>query len=364
MKVKIKISLHMSFLLFVIILYSISCKKTPPPEIVEYEKSKGVFICNEGNFTYGNASLSFYEPETETASNNIFYNANDFPLGDVCMSATIKDSLIFLVINNSGKISVINTKTFRHKATVTGLTSPRYILMISNTKAYITDLYDKNITIINPETFQKTGSVFIGNGTEQIVKYKNTAFATGWSYNNKVYKIDIETDRLVDSLTITKQPNSIILDKNNKLWVLSDGGFSGIPGGQEIPALTKIDAETFTVEKIINFPSTETSPSRLSVNGTKDTLYFINGSWGGTADTEKGIFKMSVNSENLPATAFIPQSEKLFYGLGIDPVTSDIYVSDAIDYIQKGLIYHFKPGGILIDSFKTDIIPSYFCFKR
>ncbi len=363
MKFKIKKRLYIPSLLFMLILFGISCKKTLPPEIVEYKKSKGVFICNEGNFTYGNASLSFYEPETETVSNNIFYNANNFPLGDVCMSATIKDSLIFLVINNSGKISVINTKTFKHEATVTGLTSPRYILMISNTKAYITDLYDKNITIINPETFQKTGSVFIGNGTEQIVRYKNTAFVTGWSYNNKVYKIDIDTDKLVDSLTVTKQPNSIVLDKNNKLWVLSDGGFSGIPGGQEIPALTKIDAETFNIEKIINFPSTETSPSRLSLNGTRDTLYFINGSWGGTADTEKGIFRMSVNSENLPTAAFIPQNEKLFYGLGIDPVTSGIYVSDAKDYIQKGIIYYYKPEGTLQDSFKTDIIPSYFCFK-
>ncbi len=349
------------YALIITIFIFVSCKRTPP-EPVEYRKSNGVFICNEGNFTYGNASLSFYEPETKTTENEIFYNANNFPPGDVAMSMSIKDSLAFLAVNNSGKILVFNPKTFKYIASISGLTSPRYILFISDTKAYVTDLYDKNISIINPENFTKTGSVFIGNGSEQIVKYQNFAFTTGWSFNNKIYKINTDTDKLIDSLTVTKQPNSIVLDKNNKLWVLSDGGFSGIPGGQEIPALTKINPETFSVEKTFNFPSVETSPARLTLNGTKDTLYFLNNSPSGGNQYE-GVYEMSVNSENLPVEAFIPQGEKLFYGLGTDPATSDIYVSDAVDYLQKGIIYRFRSDGTPIDTFKTGIIPSYFCFK-
>ncbi len=349
------------YVLTIAVFVFVSCKKTPP-EPVEYQKSKGVFICNEGNFTYGNASVSFYEPETKTSENEIFYNANNFPPGDVAMSMSIKDTSAFLVVNNSGKILVFNTNTFKHIATIFELTSPRYILFISDTKAYVTDLYDKNISIINPETFTKTGSVYIGNGSEQIVKYQNFAFTVGWSFNNKVYKINTDTDKLTDSLTVTKQPNSIVLDKNNKLWVLSDGGFSGIPGGQEIPALMRINPETFTVEKTFTFPSIETSPSRLTLNGTKDTLYFLNVSPSG-GNQDEGVYVMPVNSENLPAEVFIPQGEKLFYGLGIDPLTSDIYVSDAVDYLQKGTVYRYRPDGTPTDTFKTGIIPSYFYFK-
>jgi len=212
-----------------LLIFVSSCKKSPPTPTVEYKKSKGVFICNEGNYTYGNTSLSFYDPNTKSIDNQVFYNANNFPLGDVCMFMTIKDTLGFLVINNSGKIIVLNTNTFKHIATITGLTSPRYVLIISNTKAYISDLYNTNITIFNPENFEITGSVNIRNNTESIAKFGNTVFATSWSYNNKVYKINTDTDKLTDSLTVTKQPNSIVLDKNNKLWVLSDGGFPGIP---------------------------------------------------------------------------------------------------------------------------------------
>ncbi len=355
----------LKYLFFLLIIsVNFSCKRTPPPEPVDYQKSKGVFICNEGNFSYGNSSLSFYDGETGTLENQIFYNANNFPLGDVCMSMAIKDTTGFLIINNSGKIIVLNTNTFKFIANITGLTSPRYILLISDTQAYVTDLYNPDITIFNPSTYEITGSIHIGNGTESITKYENNVFVTSWSYNNKVYKIDINTGKLIDSLSVAKQPNSIVLDANNKLWVLSDGGFSGIPGGQEIPALTKIDAKTFSVEKIFSFPSIDDSPKRLCLNGTKDTLFFLNSSWSQNQNNYYGIFKMPVNAGDLPDAPFIPQNNNLFYGLGIDPVNSEIYVSDAIDYIQKGIIFHYKSKGTKIDSFKTGIIPSYFEFKK
>lgn len=35
-----------------------------------------LFITNEGNFQYGNASLSYYDMETEKVENNVFYRAN------------------------------------------------------------------------------------------------------------------------------------------------------------------------------------------------------------------------------------------------------------------------------------------------
>ena len=44
---------------------------------------RGLFIVNEGMFQYGNATLSYYDPETKTVENEVFHRANAFKLGDV-----------------------------------------------------------------------------------------------------------------------------------------------------------------------------------------------------------------------------------------------------------------------------------------
>ena len=41
---------------------------------------EGLFICNEGNFQYGNATLSYYDPVRKKVENEVFYRANAMKL--------------------------------------------------------------------------------------------------------------------------------------------------------------------------------------------------------------------------------------------------------------------------------------------
>jgi len=61
--------------------------------------------------------------------------------------------------------------------------------------------------------------------------------------------------------------------------------------------------------------------------------------------------------------ALISQGSRNLYGLGVDPTTGNIYVSDAIDYVQKGKVYRYHPDGSLIDSFTAGVIPGGFYFQ-
>ena len=140
---------------------------------------EGVFVCNEGNFMYGNASLSYYDSASKTVYNQVFYNANNFPLGDVCQSMAIVDGKGFVVVNNSGKVYVIDLNTFKYLGAISRLTAPRYIQVISENKIYISDLYSPSMAVVDPRTYEITGHVYMGttkgpgkvNGTEQMVRY-------------------------------------------------------------------------------------------------------------------------------------------------------------------------------------------------
>lgn len=322
---------------------------------------KGVFIGNAGKFTFGNASLSIYDPANKELQNEIYYNTNNVPLGDVLESMKVIKDKLFLTINNSKKVIVIDANTYRHIATIDGLTSPRYIEVVNDDKIYITDLHSTAITIVNPNTYKIIGSIEIGAGTEQMVKQGKYIYACSWSKNNKIYKIDTDQDMVAGELEVTKQPNSIVLDKNGKLWALSDGSYIGSPYGKEIAALNRINLSTFTVEAKFSFLLEEFAPSRLCINGDKDIIYFIRGGYKSTSE-ENGVYKMSIDATALPTKPLIKQGTKIFYGLGVDPKSSDIYVSDAIDYKQNGQIERYSTDGVLIDQFKVGVLPSSFCF--
>ena len=350
------LTLSMSF-------YLVSCKPEEIDPPVKYDEQSGVFICNEGNFTYGNASLSFYDVKTKEIKNQVFYNANNFPLGDVAQFMAIFNNNVYIVVNNSGKIVIINKDDFKHIATIPNLTSPRFIEFIDDNKAYISDLYSPYITIIDPSSNTIIDNIYVGSSTDQMLKLNEYLYVASWSFNNKLYKINSTTDDLVDSIEVVKQPNSIVKDKYNRIWVLSDGGNVGNPGGQEIAALTCVNTSDFTIEKTFTFSDIETSPTELKINITADTLFYINGSWGGSSGNQSGIYKMSVDASSLPSEPVIPEENHLFYGLGINPQNSEIYVSDAIDYVQQGIVFRYNADGIRLDSFKTGVIPRAFCFK-
>jgi len=52
-----------------------------------------------------------------------------------------------------------------------------------------------------------------------------------------------------------------------------------------------------------------------------------------------------------------------YYGLGVDPVRSDVYVADAVDHVQRGVVYRFSAGGVALDTLRTGINPGNFCFR-
>lgn len=314
--------------------------------------SGGLFVVNEGNFMYGNATLSYYDTTKKAVLNDLFYRVNGLPLGDVAESMTIWKSKGYIVVNNSGKIYEVDVQTGKYTGKITGLTSPRFIHFVSDQKAYVTDLYAGKITIVNPATRQITGAIPCPThaSTEEMVQLGSQLFVTCWSMDKTVLVIDVEKDQVVAEIETGDQPCGIVLDRFSKIWVLSQS----LPGNstKSFAQLQRIDPVTRKIEQSFVFP-TGAKPVKLTIDGKGENLFYLLGN---------EVRKMAVSANQLPEKPFVAPGAQLLYGLGIDPVNGDIYVGDALDYQQAGMVTRFSGSGRQIDVFKAGIIPGRFCF--
>jgi hypothetical protein len=351
----------MRWLILILSLLAVGCMEWDYALDEEFSidsSGRGLFICNEGNFQYGNATLSYYNPETREVENEVFFRANAMKLGDVAQSMTTYNNRGWVVVNNSHVIFSIDLDTFKEVGRVTGLTSPRYIHFLSDQKAYVTQIWDNRIFIINPTRYEITGYIEVPNmtmeqgSTEQMVQKGKYLYVNCWSYQNRILKIDTDTDSIVSELEVGIQPTSLVLDRNGKLWTVTDGGYEGSPYGYEAPALYRIDPESMTIEQEFKFRRGD-APSEIQINGSLDTIYWIN----------DDIWAMSVEAERVPVRPFLDSRGTIYYGLTVDPTNGDVYIADAIDYTQQGKIYRYSSDAELIDEFYVGIIPGAFCWK-
>lgn len=342
-----------------------SCNKDPirerpvdppvPPDSASFKS--GCFIINEGNFNWGNASVTFINLQTGSVEQDVFSAANQRSLGDVAQSMTVFNGRGYIVVNNSNKVEVVSLDDFKTIKTIQGFSSPRYFTVVDSAKAYVTNLHG-NISIVDLNALEVTGTIETPDWTEGMVRYQQYVFiASVGKFSEstavrkaKVYIINTKLDQIVDSILTGKEPMGIVIDKKDKIWVLCTGGWDGY----EPPALLRVNPDLREVEKAFVFEGNDGVPSRLCINPGRDTIYFL----------RNGVFRMPVASGTLPSQAFIPSEDKLFYGLDVDPYTGRLWTSNAVDYVQNGWVYQYDAStGALLKSFKAGRIPGSFAFS-
>jgi YVTN family beta-propeller protein len=328
----------------------VSCKKNEEMPLGTFLTGDGVFIVDEGNFMGGNGSLSFYSYDSSKVYNDLFSQVNGRPLGDVPNSMEIFGDNAYIVVNNSGKIEVIKKNTLESVSTITGLISPRNIGFVNSTKAYVTSIYSDSLIIINLSDNTIAGYIDLRRSSESIVIAGDKAFVANWVGGNEVMVIDNTSNEVVDSIEVGIEPESMVIDKNNMLWVLCNGGWMR----ENFAELDGINTATYTIEKHLIFSTKQESPSCLHVDGTGEILYYL----------ESGVRKLSITASQLPSEPIImPESNQYFYKLGIDPVSNDIFVTDAVDNQQNGYLVIFNPDGTPVLNQLAGIIPGSMCFK-
>ena len=332
-----------------------------PPDVTV---GQGVMILNEGNFTYANSTLSFYDPEADTVSNYLFYRANGSPIGDTGQSLCAMDGKLYIVVNGSGYIYKVDAKTICCDTTkpyiLADLASPRYMIPISHDKAYVSDLMSKQMWIINPQTMSLMGSIEMGKPTETMVQVGSEVYVANWSrfyandiQNNSVQVVDARNDIKVAEIEVGYEPKGMVVDKNGTVWVMCEGDANDF----DVPStLWKIDSHTRVSSLVKTF---ERRASSLAVDPTGSILYYCH-TCSDFTNTE--LRRMYVDNPSYEDDFCIPSEGRTFYTIAVDPRNGELYVPDAKNYVMNGTVYRYTSDGLLLSSFDAGISPGFFLF--
>lgn len=339
-----------SLFILAILFLILSCRKEevgpqcPTCEEEVVATTSDVLVGCEGNFGWGNASITKYEPTSGIVTQQVFQNVNSFSLGDVLQSFCSWQNKLYIVMNNSGKIEVIDTASYSYQGTITGLNSPRY-MAASGTMGYVSDLYSNGISIIDLNSSQVVDTITVGRWSEHLL-LSGTDLYIGCPDTTWVLKYDLSSSIYTDTIIVGKSPSGIQQSNDGHIWILTSGGYN-----QDIPNLVEYDGST--IVRILPFNTIADNPSQLRYNKKANKLYYLNG----------GVYSFDPLNSTLPSSSIISPNSAVFYGLGIDPNNSDIYVTDAVDYVQQGRVLRFDSTYNAIDTFNTGIIPQAIWFK-
>ncbi len=336
---------------------------TPIEEPTPVEYTNGVFVTCEGPFMTGTGTVSYYSRSNGTVYNDLFNSANSLPLGNLVQSMTVSNNKGYVVVNNADKIEVVNSTNFKSLATISGLSLPRYMLAVNANKAYVSQWgssgVGKGIRVVDLTNNTAGSLIPAGNGPEKMLQNGNLVYVVnsgGLDFDSTVTIINSNSDAVVANIVVGDNPNSIVLDKNGKIWVLCGGVIDYITPANGIPGkLVRIDPTSNTIEASFTFVSHSEHPLNLCTNTTKDKLYFL-----GNLYSLGSLYSMDITAGALPTTPLINRN---FYSLGIDPVTNQIFAGYAPTFSSNGWVLRYSPAAALLDSFQVGIIPSGFCFQ-
>ncbi len=333
---------------------------------------KGFYLLNEGNMGSNKASLDYFDFSTGVYHRNIYAEANPNvvkELGDVGNDIQIYGSKLYAVINVSNYIEVMDAKTAKHIGKIE-IPNVRYI-RFHDGKAYASSYvapvkFDQNARVgyvaeIDTTTLQVTRTVNVGYQPEELAIANNKVYVAnsgGYmfpNYDRTVSVIDLETFKEVKKIDVAFNLHRIRATPYNELVVSSRGDYYNEPS-----KLYFIDLETEKVTGSLNM-----AVSNLDVVGDSAYVYAVEWSHNTQKNTiTYGIF--NIRTKEVVSRNFITDGTDkdivIPYGVKVNPVTKDIYVTDAIDYVTPGTLICYNKFGKLKWKVDTGDIPGHFAF--
>lgn len=331
-----------------------ACKKEEQnpvvPSTISGNADHQLVVANEGPFMSGTGTVSIINLTSGAVNQEVFQSTNSFPLGNIVQSTWRQDDQMFIVVNNASKVEVTDFPGMNSVATISGLSSPRYILTHSNT-GYISDWGTGGVHIVNLDNHMVTGEITTGSGPDRMHIHNDHLLVVnsgGFDTDNRVSVINLNQQSLSEHITVSDNPNSIFTDADGNVRVMCGGvGSWPDPGAESAGSVWILNGSTYETIQTLIFPEATQHPSHLVANSAGTVFYFLmNGN----------IYEMGIDDETLPESPLISGN---FYSLSYHKGADAILASDAADFQQNGKVYVFDSQGAETADFNVGVIPGH-----
>lgn len=331
----------------------------------------GFYLLNEGNMGSNKASLDYYDYRTATYTRNIYANANPDvvkDLGDVGNDLKIYGSRLYAVINCSNKIEVMrasdavrigqinvpNCRYLRFKdgyGYITSYAGPVSLDAEHAQLGYVAKFDTATLAILDtcivgyqPDELEIVGDkMYVANSGGYLTP----------NYENTVSVIDLNTFRETKRIEVARNLHHLRTDAQGGLWVTSRGDYFEQPS-----RLYYVDTNTDTLTD-----SVVVAVSNFTLLG--DSLYLIGSEFSyETFDNVITYGIVNTRTHQLVTSHFITDGTQtsitIPYGIMVNPLTRDIYITDAKNYVSPGYLHCYGADGVRKWSVRTGDIPAHF----
>ena len=177
------------------------------------------------------------------------------------------------------------------------------------------------------------------------------------NYERTVSVIDLKTFTKTKDIDVAVNLHRLNVDTDGDIYVSSRGDYYSIPS-----KLFVIDSKTDLVKKTFDIAC-----ANLCIAGNQ--AYVIGSEFNySTFENVITYSLIDTKTETLLPKSFIPKSisDQITtpYGIAVDPISFNIYITDAGDYVSPGKLYCVDKDGISKFTVTTGDIPAHVAFKQ
>ena len=337
----------------------------------------GMYLLNEGNMGSNKASIDFVDFKNAYYVRNMYAERNPTiikELGDVGNDIQIYGNKIYAVINCSHKVEVMDAHSLVRIGQI-DIPNCRYI-KFDKGNAYVSayvgpvaidpDAQLGAVYRIDTTSLAITGKCTVGyqpDELEIVGEYIYVANSGGYRVPKYDYTISVVEKfgmTQVEKIPVGINLHRIEADKYGKLWVTSRGNYGSIRSKMFV-----LEKESKFSRKMVVTDTLDIPCSEMHIQG--DSLYFYSVEWSNQEEKNHIAYGIiDVRTKKLVTDHFITDgTEKdieVPYGINVHPITGDIYVTDAKNYVSSGALHCYSREGKKKWSVRTGDIPAHMVF--